>query len=143
MIPRALSIALTCVIGCGARAIEPAPPPRLESPIDAAEPAPVPESVDAGTPDAWIAIDEGIVDASFDPIDGSDDEDDALLRRGRRVYLRICADCHDDGPAIVGRHLASHRITTAVRRGGRRMPPISRARLGDADLAALATYLAR
>lgn len=114
------------------------------APIDAGPPdAPPPIAlVDAGTssapPDAMEPL-----DAARDGATSSDEGDVAVVRRGRRAYAAHCETCHEDGPALRGRHLTAARIRRQVRSGGARMPAIAASTLSDADLDAIVAYLAR
>jgi mono/diheme cytochrome c family protein len=87
--------------------------------------------------------------------------DKAQLDRGKAVYTEWCAACHDPGPrhpgtqalealykgakpgALVERKDLVPKLTeTFVRRGVSVMPPFRKTEITDADLAALAAYLA-
>ncbi|HET9359279.1 MAG TPA: cytochrome c [Vicinamibacterales bacterium] len=87
--------------------------------------------------------------------------DKALLERGKAVYNEWCAACHDPGPRHPGTQaldalyrgkkpgaleqrtdLVPTLTETFVRRGVSVMPPFRKTEISDADLAALAAYLA-
>jgi mono/diheme cytochrome c family protein len=87
--------------------------------------------------------------------------DKAQLERGKAVYDEWCAACHDPGPRHPGTQaldalykgkkpgaltertdLVPKLTETFVRRGVSVMPPFRKTEIGDADLAALAAYLA-
>jgi mono/diheme cytochrome c family protein len=88
--------------------------------------------------------------------------DRAQLDRGKVVYDQWCGACHDPGPRHPGTQaldvlykgskpgaleertdLAPKLTETFVRRGVSVMPPFRKTEISDADLAALAAYLAR
>jgi mono/diheme cytochrome c family protein len=85
----------------------------------------------------------------------------AQLERGKAVYQEWCAACHDPGPRHPGTQalevlykgakpaaleertdLVPKLTETFVRRGVSVMPPFRKTEISDADLAALAVYLA-
>ncbi len=85
----------------------------------------------------------------------------AQLERGKAVYDHWCAACHDPGPRHPGTQaldvlykgtkpgalqertdLVPKLTETFVRRGVSVMPPFRKTEISDADLAALAAYLA-
>lgn len=87
--------------------------------------------------------------------------DRARLDQGKAVYDQWCAACHDPGPrhpgtqaldalyqgkkpgALVERKDLLPKLTeTFVRRGVSVMPPFRKTEISDADLAALAAFLA-
>lgn len=87
--------------------------------------------------------------------------DRAQLERGKAVYDQWCAACHDPGPRHPGTQalevlykgakpaalrdrtdLVPKLTETFVRRGVSVMPPFRKTEISDADLAALAAYLA-
>ena len=87
--------------------------------------------------------------------------DRAQLERGKAVYDQWCAACHDAGPRHPGTQalevlykgtkpaalrertdLVPKLTETFVRRGVSVMPPFRKTEISDADLAALAAYLA-
>jgi mono/diheme cytochrome c family protein len=87
--------------------------------------------------------------------------DKAQLERGKAVYNEWCAACHDPGPRHPGTQaldalykgskpgaleqrtdLVPKLTETFVRRGVSVMPPFRKTEITDADLAALAAYLA-
>jgi mono/diheme cytochrome c family protein len=87
--------------------------------------------------------------------------DRAQLERGKAVYDEWCAACHDRGPRHPGTQalevlyqgkkpaaleertdLVPKLTETFVRRGVSVMPPFRKTEISDADLAALAAYLA-
>ena len=87
--------------------------------------------------------------------------DRAQLDRGKAVYDQWCAACHDPGPRHPGTQalealykgtkpgalrertdLVPKLTETFVRRGVSVMPPFRKTEISDADLAALAAYLA-
>jgi mono/diheme cytochrome c family protein len=87
--------------------------------------------------------------------------DKAQLERGKAVYDQWCAACHDRGPRHPGTQaldalykgkkpgaleertdLVPQLTETFVRRGVSVMPPFRKTEISDADLAALAAYLA-
>ncbi|HET9387641.1 MAG TPA: cytochrome c [Gemmatimonadales bacterium] len=87
--------------------------------------------------------------------------DKAQLERGKAVYNEWCAACHDPGPRHPGTQaldalyrgkkpgaleqrtdLVPTLTETFVRRGVSVMPPFRKTEISDADLAALAAYLA-
>jgi mono/diheme cytochrome c family protein len=86
----------------------------------------------------------------------------AQLDRGKAVYDEWCAACHDPGPRHPGTQaldalykgkkpgaleertdLLPKLTETFVRKGVSVMPPFRKTEISDADLAALAAYLAR
>jgi len=88
--------------------------------------------------------------------------DRATLERGKAVYDEWCAACHDPGPRHPGTQaldalykgkkpgaleertdLLPKLTETFVRKGVSVMPPFRKTEISDADLAALAAYLAR
>lgn len=88
--------------------------------------------------------------------------DRAQLDRGKAVYDQWCGACHDPGPrhpgtqaldalykgkkpgALEARTDLIPKLTeTFVRKGVSVMPPFRKTEISDADLAALAAYLAR
>jgi mono/diheme cytochrome c family protein len=78
---------------------------------------------------------------------------------GEALFVHRCAPCHRDGGTgtfMLGRRLGPERallerrtdlipdyVRTVVRSGVNSMPPLSRVEVPDADLAAIAAYLAR
>ena len=78
---------------------------------------------------------------------------------GEALFVHRCAMCHRDGGTgtfMLGRRLGPERallerradlvpdyVRTVVRGGLNSMPPLSRVEVPDADLAAIAAYLAR
>ncbi len=66
------------------------------------------------------------------------------VAQGRAVFQRICARCHEDndpdGPHP-NRRWPEARMRTLIRSGNSQMRAIPVARLSDADLAQLITYL--
>jgi mono/diheme cytochrome c family protein len=87
--------------------------------------------------------------------------DRAQLNRGKAVYDAWCGACHDPGPRHPGTQaldalykgkkpgaleertdLVPKLTETFVRRGVSVMPPFRKTEISDADLAALAAYLA-
>lgn len=87
--------------------------------------------------------------------------DKTQLERGKAVYDEWCAACHDPGPRHPGTQaldalyrgkkpgaleqrtdLVPTLTETFVRRGVSVMPPFRKTEISDADLAALAAYLA-
>jgi mono/diheme cytochrome c family protein len=88
-------------------------------------------------------------------------QDAAMLERGNRVFQDWCAPCHAPGPRHPGTQalealykgqkpaaleqrtdLVPELTRTFVRSGVSVMPPFRKTEISDADLAALATYLA-
>lgn len=88
--------------------------------------------------------------------------DRAQMDRGKSVYDQWCGECHDPGPrhpgtqaldalykgskpgALEQRTDLLPKVTeTFVRKGVSVMPPFRKTEISDADLAALAAYLAR
>ena len=88
--------------------------------------------------------------------------DRARLDRGKAVYDQWCGECHDPGPRHPGTQaldalykgkkpgaleertdLLPKLTETFVRKGVSVMPPFRKTEISDADLAALAAYLAR
>lgn len=88
--------------------------------------------------------------------------DQATLDRGKAVYTRWCADCHDPGPRHPGTQaldalyrgkkpgaleqrtdLLPKLTEQFVRKGVSVMPPFRKTEITDAELAALAAYLNR
>jgi (+)-pinoresinol hydroxylase len=88
--------------------------------------------------------------------------DRAQLDRGKAVYDQWCGACHDPGPRHPGTQaldslykgkkpgaleertdLVPKMTETFVRKGVSVMPPFRKTEITDADLAALAAYLAR
>lgn len=88
--------------------------------------------------------------------------DRVQIDRGNAVYDQWCGECHDPGPrhpgtqaldalykgskpgALEQRTDLLPRVTeTFVRKGVSVMPPFRKTEISDADLAALAAYLAR
>lgn len=91
----------------------------------------------------------------------SPDPNRAVLARGEAVFDEWCAACHDPGPRHPGTQaldalykgqkpgaleertdLVPTLTETFVRRGVSVMPPFRKTEISDADLAALAAYLA-
>jgi mono/diheme cytochrome c family protein len=87
---------------------------------------------------------------------------DALVTRGHAVFQHWCAPCHAPGPRHPGTialgilykglkpapleqrtDLAPELTRAFVRTGVSMMPPFRKTEIGDADLDALAAYLAR
>ncbi len=85
----------------------------------------------------------------------------AQIERGRAVFKQWCADCHSPGPRQPGTQaldalykgkkpgaleqrtdLVPKLTETFVRKGVSVMPPFRKTEISDADLAALAAYLA-
>ncbi|HUL82463.1 MAG TPA: cytochrome c [Gammaproteobacteria bacterium] len=88
-------------------------------------------------------------------------QDSATTERGHQVYATWCAPCHAPGPKHPGTQalealykgakpaaleqrtdLAPAVTSTFVRTGVSVMPPFRKTEISDADLAALAAYLA-
>ena len=88
-------------------------------------------------------------------------QDPATLERGNRVFQDWCAPCHAPGPRHPGTQalealykgqkpaaleertdLVAELTRTFVRSGVSVMPPFRKTEISDADLAALAAYLA-
>lgn len=97
----------------------------------------------------------------------SDKSDAAAVERGRRVFERQCAPCHGDGPGIDGSKMLPGTAALAakydgalpaeltrrsdldaetlkffVRNGSGAMPMFRKVEISDADLEAVAAYLA-
>jgi mono/diheme cytochrome c family protein len=88
-------------------------------------------------------------------------QESAIVRRGNEVFQYWCAPCHAPGPRHPGTQaldvlykgakpgaleertdLAPEITSTFVRTGVSVMPPFRKTEISDADLAALAAYLA-
>ncbi len=66
-------------------------------------------------------------------------------RSSEQLWRSTCAYCHDDRIAdeLRGRQLAPAALTGAVRAGPRAMPAFAPSQISDAELDALADWLAR
>jgi len=66
------------------------------------------------------------------------------VARGRAVFQRICATCHEPGDhegPNAGLNWPEARMRTLIRNGNRRMRAIPPTRLSDADLVHLFAHL--
>jgi (+)-pinoresinol hydroxylase len=105
----------------------------------------------------WLLF--ALVAASVAPCTNA--QDAATIRRGKQVFDDWCAPCHAPGPRHPGTQaldvlykgakpgaleertdLVPAITQTFVRTGVSVMPPFRKTEIGDADLAALAAYLA-
>jgi mono/diheme cytochrome c family protein len=143
------------LVACGGSQVRSEEPQHEPAPADTgppdAGPPPAPLEEDAGVasvetaPDAEVASADAGLDSA--PVEAEttgpvDDAQVALVARGRRAYTRVCENCHEDGPRIVGRHFPEARVRQQVRQGGRRMRAIPPSRLSESDLVALCAFLA-
>ncbi|WP_161966234.1 c-type cytochrome [Steroidobacter cummioxidans] len=68
---------------------------------------------------------------------------------GAMAFARACAACHgasgegDKAPPIVPLAYVEDQVAVVVRSGQGEMPPIPKAALSDAELAAIVTYLSQ
>jgi mono/diheme cytochrome c family protein len=105
----------------------------------------------------WLGF--ALVAGSLAP--GTNAQDAATIQRGKQVFDDWCAPCHAPGPRHPGTQaldvlykgakpgaleertdLVPTITQTFVRAGVSVMPPFRKTEIGDADLAALAAYLA-
>jgi (+)-pinoresinol hydroxylase len=111
------------------------------------------------SPRAALRVAFALVAASFAPCTNA--QDAATIQRGKQVFDEWCAPCHAPGPRHPGTQaldvlykgakpgaleertdLVPAITQTFVRTGVSVMPPFRKTEIGDADLAALAAYLA-